>query len=480
MKVFAATLLSALMLHLSLGLANAWVLAWFAATPLLWLAYGKTPLLHVALASLAAFACGQIYMFQCYGDVLPLPVLGLFVALLGILFVGAVLLSRATAARGWTWAALLAFPASWTACEYLFGTVSPHGTYAALGYAEVSFPAGMQVAAFFGVHAVTFLLCLGANAVALVLRGWQRPGMAGVAICAVALLLGAARLALPPQASVRVAALADADSWRQANHEHTAAAAQRAAEAYAQTITRMPGVRVVVIPEGALSVPQVGEQTVLGALADVARQSGAVVVAGTLVPGPVPNRAFSFMPDGSRQIYAKRHLLIPLEPGTPGTEPGVLGQGYAVQICKDMDFPVTVRESAAHGIRLMVVPANDFGRDGWLHARMAIMRGVENGFAVLRSAFNGIETISDANGRVLAVAPTQQAGMVVIAANVPLGPGPTLYTRFGDVFSWLCIVLTAFIGARLLSAAAARPRGRCGEERRLKALESGRPGHLHS
>jgi apolipoprotein N-acyltransferase len=64
---------------------------------------------------------------------------------------------------------------------------------------------------------------------------------------------------------------------------------------------------------------------------------------------------------------------------------------------------------------------------------------VENGFAVVRSAFQGLETVSDARGRILARASTDAPGMVALRAAVPPGPGPTLYTRIGDVFAWACI-----------------------------------------
>jgi len=92
----------------------------------------------------------------------------------------------------------------------------------------------------------------------------------------------------------------------------------------------------------------------------------------------------------------------------------------------------------------MAVPANDFVKDGWIHARMAVMRGVENGFAVVRSAFNGLETASDAQGRVLGAPARCSRAWRGLSAQVPLGPGPTLYTRIGDVFAWMC-VLTAFL-----------------------------------
>ena len=78
------------------------------------------------------------------------------------------------------------------------------------------------------------------------------------------------------------------------------------------------------------------------------------------------------------------------------------------------------------------------------------MRGVENGFAVVRSAFLGVEAVSDAQGRVLARTSTVQPGMMRLSAEVPLGPGPTLYTRIGDVFAWACVVLSLVLGAALL------------------------------
>jgi len=71
----------------------------------------------------------------------------------------------------------------------------------------------------------------------------------------------------------------------------------------------------------------------------------------------------------------------------------------------------------------------------------------------VRSAFNGLETetVADARGRLRARTSTLQAGMVISKVDVPLGPGPTLYTRVGDVFSWWCAALSLAIGLRLFS-----------------------------
>jgi apolipoprotein N-acyltransferase len=167
---------------------------------------------------------------------------------------------------------------------------------------------------------------------------------------------------------------------------------------------------------------------------------------------PYRNVALAFLPDGSVFDYDKRHLLPPGENKfTPGNHAGLLGDGQAVEICKDMDFERTLRSDMRQGVvRILAVPANDFVKDDWLHARMAMMRGVENGFAVVRSAANGIATVSDAQGRVLASARTYAPGLTAIRAQVPLGPGPTLYTAIGDVFAWACLALSALLAAMSL------------------------------
>jgi apolipoprotein N-acyltransferase len=132
----------------------------------------------------------------------------------------------------------------------------------------------------------------------------------------------------------------------------------------------------------------------------------------------------------------------------PGRHAGFLSADQAVAICKDMDFERMLRADARRGTtRILAVPANDFIADDWIHARMAVMRGVENGFAVVRSASNGLETISDAQGRILASARTYAPGLTVIRARVPLGPGPTLYTRIGDVFAWACVAAALLLMA---------------------------------
>lgn len=465
MIALLCAVLGGAMFYLSQGIDNVWWLAWLAPLPLLWLTYGEAPKWQVFAASLAAFAAGQVYMVQTYGAPLIVTEAAMMLGM-GALFAGTVLWSR----RIWralpSAAALLGFPALWTAAEYLVSLVSPHGSWGALAYSQVSFPAAIQIAALFGLYAVTFLLCLFANALALAARGKREAGAAGVMACALCIVYGVAQLAAPPTGAVKVAALADeGKAYIQAYRKGDAAAGLAVTREYADAIRAeaAKGTHVFVTPEGGvLASPDVRART-LAPLVDAARDTRSLIVAGALSRKPDRNIALAFGPDGQVREYDKRHPLMPLEARfTPGKARGLLGRGRAMAICKDMDFPRMLRGDALaaggqRGIRLMMVPASDFMKDDWIHARMAIMRGVENGFAMVRSAFNGLETISDAQGRVIASARIDHAGLIVTAATVEPGSGTTLYVIIGDAFAWLCLVLSAslaFAGFRTRRAPA--------------------------
>jgi apolipoprotein N-acyltransferase len=104
-----------------------------------------------------------------------------------------------------------------------------------------------------------------------------------------------------------------------------------------------------------------------------------------------------------------------------------------------MDFPLLGRQYARDGASLLLVPAWDFGDDGWLHGRMAVMRGVESGFSIARAPKEGLLTLSDDRGRILAEQSSGAAPFASVLAAIPIRSGVTLYARFGDWFAWLNI-----------------------------------------
>ena len=140
--------------------------------------------------------------------------------------------------------------------------------------------------------------------------------------------------------------------------------------------------------------------------------------------------------------YDKHHLIPGVEPEQPGHKRIILDQSsgrWGLQICEDMDFPPLSRDYAAGGANLLLVPAWDFNVDGWLQSRMAVMRAVENGFALARSARSGLLTLSDNRGRILAQTATAPSRFASISGILNVAGDETFYARTGDWFAWLCV-----------------------------------------
>ena len=152
--------------------------------------------------------------------------------------------------------------------------------------------------------------------------------------------------------------------------------------------------------------------------------------------------------------YDKQHMLPPFESDLkPGTDLTLLrkpSQTWGVAICKDMDFSNPARQNGQAGVGLMLVPGWDFKVDGFWHGHIAVMRGVEDGFSVARSAKDGYLTVSDSRGRILAETRTDSAPFASLLAEVPAVHSTTLYLLFGDWFAWLAVAALVFAIVQLV------------------------------
>src|SRR5262249_2314530 len=124
---------------------------------------------------------------------------------------------------------------------------------------------------------------------------------------------------------------------------------------------------------------------------------------------------------------------------------------WGIAICKDMDFPELARENGKRGVGLLLVPAWDFTIDDWLHSRMAVLRGVESGFTLARSAKQGRLSINDNRGRVLAETVDSTTGFAVLDSVAPVAHEATLYVRYGNWFAWICLAGSVCIIALLFA-----------------------------
>jgi apolipoprotein N-acyltransferase len=165
------------------------------------------------------------------------------------------------------------------------------------------------------------------------------------------------------------------------------------------------------------------------------------------------NEARVYRPGAEVLSYDKEHMLPPYEskfkPGTTLTLLSKPSSTWGVAICKDMDFTPLSRRYGQAGAGLLLVPAWDFNFDRLFHGHMALMRGVESGFGIVRAAKNGFLTVSDNRGRVLAETTSDSAPFATLVAEVPAVHDNTVYLLLGDWFAWLTLVTLVAVLVRL-------------------------------
>lgn len=447
--LLALSLLSGVLLALSYSLYPLWWAAWAAPAP----GVAAVLLAPAALRRRLGLAAGLLagastfaYHLTIGGWATTLVIFGL----VALAWASVFRLAATSAERRSALAAVLVVPAAWAAIDTLMIYFSPHGGAGSIAYSQMAFLPAVQIASVGGVPAVSFVPLLAGSYAGLVLaralgaplRGLRAAGALTAAVVGCSLLFGVARLSVTQaDEGVRVTMLAT-DGLRERPRDW-----RSFREAYGPAITRaaVPGA-VVLLPEAVASLDAAEADKTAAALASFARVRAATVVAGVVVTdgARITNRALVARADGHHSWYVKRHLVPGFETRmTPGDRPLMLDAtltGVGVAICKDMHFPTLGREYALAGTRLMLIPALDFDVDDEMASRMTALRGVEGGYSVARATRRGFSMASDPYGRVLAEHRSGRA-LSALTAIVPVAStGPTIYSKIGDAFGWLCVV----------------------------------------
>ena len=473
-----------------------------AGAALLAFGQGHSPLGPVAVAGLAlvaaAFRSGRgwivapafvvLHVAACehaYRGMVPLGTgarlgmqAGVALALAGVLLTDA-----AVARRTRAWPATLVLPCGWVAFDLLSARLSPGGTWGSLAYSFVEPLALAQVASLVGWTGLTFLAAWTASVAAGLLgpepRRARLPLGAVVAVLVATALFGAVRLAGGEPGPVLSAANLVApstygvtdesvdDVWAYTrgvdagpeSRERALARLEASLEEHLALADRAlaEGARLVVFAEANASVTTAERPGWIARAGGVARERGGWIGLGlvTFDPGEVltsRNELVVVGPDGE---LAFDFLKITRPPGARHevgewplpTRP--LGEAdVSAAICFDLDFPHLLRPVGRSGADLLIAPSNDWEEAAATHARMARLRAIEQGCAVLRPTKDGVSFACDRAGRVLASQDTLSTAndeSARLAVDVPLVGAPTLYARIGDAFAWLCAA--GFAGA---------------------------------
>lgn len=463
-----ATIAMAILVFFGTGLHPFWPLMWFAPLPVLLFAADAAWWAALLAGSFGA-TLGMLNLWSYFRDALgvPLPFMAQIYLSEGVAWGLAVLLFRALLRRQAYWSALLALPAMVVSFEGFLNFTSPHGTAGSLAYSQLAFLPFLQLASITGPWGMSFLLLLFPAALALGVRlhraerrrTWQIVGVA-LGLLAAVLIFGTVRLAIPAGGPPVKVGLVASDGINEDVADPGVPTA-KLLQSYAQSVAKLTeeGADVVVLPEKLGAAVDPDTQSIDAELQSLAEQTHVLVVAGLLRvvppagPGTVKrryNEARIYTPGAPVDFYDKEHMLPPFESKlTPGTALTLLtGSGgtatWGVAICKDMDFTSLGRRYGEAGAGLMLVPAWDFYIDWIEHGHMAIMRGVESGFSVVRAAKGGSLYVSDDRGRILGEIKSDAAPFSTLLVTAPQRHDRTVFVLLGDWFAWVALALLAF------------------------------------
>ncbi len=476
------------------GPLPAWraALAWFALVPLLWalLPHGTT--WNIRQAAMIGYCSGVLfYLGTCYWvyatmhiyggltvtmSLLALVLMCLYLALYHAVFAALLALVH----RRGSVVALAAAPFLWIAVELARARITSF-PWNLLGYAQVDNSILTLLAPYPGVYGLSFLLMVVNACIAGALILPKRRVNAGVALTAAVLATAlqnygtwirpAIRLGkekavlLQPNLTVGPGESTDLGPLASSSARFTLEASE---------LDTQP-TKLILWPESP-SPYQTDRREFMDVVSGLARASNSPVIAGAVGIEPDPaqrrgyriyNSAVLFTPErGYAGRYDKIHLVpfgeyVPyanlfqfasgltqavglFDRGSSRAPVVAEGHRYGVFLCYESIFGEEVRQFVRQGAEVLV----NLSDDGWYgdssapfqHLNMARMRAIENRRWLLRDTNNGITASINPDGRIVETMPRHKRGAVVV--HFDYLHGTTFYTEHGDLFAYLCTVLS--------------------------------------
>ncbi len=384
---------------------------------------------------------------------------------------------------------IVTLPPIWVALEYLRGWLLSGFPWAIIGYSQQNFSLAIQSSDVTGVYGVSLMLVVVNCAIAGVIAA-PRSRLVWLGVAATMVIsishfgYGCWRESQPLEQrseQLRVALIqGDIDQgqkWAPENQQFTI---DRYQQLSIQAMQNHPD--LLIWPEAATPF-FLQEQSALAArVKQLPKRLETALLVGspsyTLLPSgqyQYFNSAFLFSASGKKLGRSdKIHLVpfgeyVPLEPflafidklvvGVGDFSPGKIqplplnGHTLGVLICYEAIFPELAREYVREGSSLLVNLTNDawFGHSSAPYQLLAMtrFRAIENRIWIARAANTGISALISPAGRVVLSGPIFEP--LQLSGLVGLGAQPTFYTRFGDIFAYICLGISVIYLLVLLS-----------------------------
>lgn len=494
----AFSLVSAILLILSFPPFNIWISAWLAFVPLFFAIDNQRPAGAFLISYLSGFIffLGTIYWLahvSLPGMLIVAVYLALYFGIFGLI---------TSFVAGTQYKKLFLVPAIWVSLEWARAHIFTGFGWALLGYSQSNNLPIIQIADVTGAYGVSFVLVMSGVAVFSAMKNFRNkekrfiPIVMTVILVAALLVYGYLRMnnvftGEKLKISVVQGNIPQYQKWDERFVENIVKKYQ--SMTIASSVSKPD---LIIWPE--TSVPGFVENEKV--LLDWVKSLAVAADSPILVGAPryeklgdkelYYNSAFLFLKDGSHsQHYDKIHLVpfgeyVPLQklfffihrfaPRPIGDFVGgkeftvlrfpverslkeegynwkmVKKVGFGCLICFEDIFPELARGFVKNNAGFLVNITNDawFGMSSaaYQHAQASIFRAVENRVNVVRAANTGLSCVIDQKGRIVSRISAHGKDLFVDGFNtseIVLSRARTIYTAYGDIFSYLCMIFAA-------------------------------------
>ena len=477
------------------------VLAWIAFVPLLWIIRTRTPYQAFGYgfaAGMGFYLCTVywvVHTIGLYSNIPPLVAVGPLLLMCMILasYTGAFAAGlRFYQQHGGS--VVLIGPVLWVTLEWLRSFFFIGFPWVSLGYSQYPFLNLMQIVEFTGIYGISALVIFVNLAVFTLMTEPQT--RRGALVLSVVVLIGGLSLwggwrraqlaALPPTHHLRVGLvqgnMSQDTKWNPYFQEETMTRYEKLSrEAAAQ------GAEIVIWPETAapfyfqspLPSDTINRET------DMAYRERLLRLA-TELRTPILFGSPAFAQDGRKVSMFNRAYLLSSEAEILGSydkiqlvpfgeyipfhsllffvDKLVVGIGdfaagstttvfklpqvkFGVLICYEGIFPALTRRFVSQGAELLVNITNDawFGRTSapYQHLVMEAVRAIENRVPLVRAANTGFSAVVGIDGQIHSRTNLYETTFLVEEVTWP--QVSSFYTRYGDMFAWLCVASTGLM-----------------------------------
>ena len=356
------------------------------------------------------------------------------------------------------------FPASYIIMDYMTISTNPSGSYGTLAHTQSALPL-LQLVSITGIWGVTFLILWTASIINWL---WDN-SFDKKKIRLVFLVFGIPFILIITWGQHRLSTTIDSPTVRIASINSTKAAyhhrmttdydslVEKANQGFLRNceIAATSGAKIIFGRETIISLPVDKEMNFIEKVKTIAKRDSIYIgIPINLIPEKDsyenPENKITWISPTGETLFTY-HKAKPTYPGECDDGDGMIRYfdspygRIGSAICFDMDFPFLIKQAGNMNIYIMLVPGSDWEEISPYHTYVASVRGIENGFNMVRSTFKGFSASFDYKGQLLSYNDFFKTDELILYSDVPVKGQKTIYSFLGDYFAWICIMFFLFI-----------------------------------